>query len=351
MAVITGMRVAIAVSVAVHVALIAWVQLHPQAPSPVRHRLPPPEASPIEVKPPDPEPMVVALLDDHSVPTSTIDPTTLLHTTTKSKHHAVQSVAATTGTTGTTLIGPTTTETPHTSLMSMRHPGDDRHPLQGGGDVIASLGGVPQWGHPPTGEELDAQREADLARREAAANAELQPDGVGTKSEHKTFAMKFNGDGTVNSIKDKKNWQWQSPFHAEFDVTDAVMRSHGQDPYASYKKKVLDDTREQRYEMGKQYRTQQLAMSGRFMEKNVAWLVSRAPNKAELKEGLFELWDDCAESGSEELVAGGAAARAQLLGYIKRTFPEGSPDAFTAEELTRFNKQRKSRAEFAPYGG
>jgi hypothetical protein len=30
---------------------------------------------------------------------------------------------------------------------------------------------------------------------------------------------------------------------------------------------------------------------------------------------------------------------------------EGSADAFTAEELTRFNKQRKSRAPFAPYGG
>jgi hypothetical protein len=350
MAVITGMRVAIAVSIAVHVALIAWVQLHPQAPSPVKRSLPTPEASPIEVKP-DPEPMVVALLDDHSVPTSTIDPTTLRHSSIPSKHHAAISVASTTGT---TLVGPSTTtvETPPgTSLMSMRHPGDDKHPLQGGSDIIAALGGAPQWGYPPTGDELDDQRAADLARREAAANAELQPDGQGMKSEHKTFTIKVAPDGSIASINDKKNWQWKSPLSAEFDATDALMRSHGMDPYASYKKKILDDTREQRFEMGKQYKTQQLAMSGRYMEKNVAWLVSRAPNKSELKQGLFELWDECAESGSEELVAGGAAARAQLLGFIKRTLPATSPDAFTAEELTRFNKQRKSRAEFAPYGG
>src|SRR5690349_7277445 len=105
MAVITAMRLAIAISVAVHVALIAWVQLHPQAPSPVKRSLPTPAVT-VEVKPPDPEPMVVALLDDHSVPTSTIDPTTLRHTQIPSKQRQAVSVATTTGT---TLVGPPTT--------------------------------------------------------------------------------------------------------------------------------------------------------------------------------------------------------------------------------------------------
>ena len=163
--------------------------------------------------------------------------------------------------------------------------------------------------------------------------------------------MKFNADGTVKQVTDKPNWQWQSPFHADFDVYDAMMRKQGMDPYASYKKKVLDETREQRFEMGQKYRTEQLAQSRQLMQRNLERLLASTTDKAKIKQGLFELWDDCAETGSDELVAGGAAARAQLIGYIRAKLPRDSADAYTGEELARFNKQRKSRLEFAPYSG
>jgi hypothetical protein len=340
------MRAAIAISIAFHGALFTWLELQPEPAAPVTRPAP---AVTIEVvaPAPEPEPMTVALLDDHSV--ATVAPTKSAPGKRPNKALAV-SVSPPVA----TLVGPPTESTApqtqlptHSSLMVMRPPKIEHG---SSGSVITKLAGVPQWGHELSGVEIDAERQADVDRRDAIANAELKPDGQGMKSEHQTFKIKVAPDGTV-AIRDKKNWQQKSLFHAEFDVTDWAMRSHGIDPYAAYKKKVLDETREQRFEMGKQYRTQQLAMSGRYMQKNLERLLASTTTKAELKQGLFELWDECAESGSDELVAGGAAARAQLIGYIKTRLPAGSPDAYTAEELARMNKQRKSRLEFEPYDG
>jgi hypothetical protein len=65
------------------------------------------------------------------------------------------------------------------------------------------------------------------------------------------------------------------------------------------------------------------------------------------KAGLFELWDDCAETGGDEVVAGGTAARALVLGVIRGRL-RGS-DAYTTAELAQLNARRRSTAVFAPY--
>jgi hypothetical protein len=373
MAVITGMRVAIAISALIHVALFTWLQLQPKPSPEVRQPVNADvvvEVVDLPAAAPAPEPVEIALLDDHSVPTTASSAGPEHHTKTAPKR---QSLAVSVGPGTTTLTPPgETTSKPaeRNSLMTMRHP--EKEPLKGPtGDFFARFEqntkpltdpdakygvasrhlGAQAWIDASSGEEVAAAREEVVAMNDARSNAELEPDGTGTKSEHKTFKMKFNGDGTVKEIKDKRNWQQKSLFHAEFDVTDWAMRSQGIDPYASYKKKVLDETREQRFEMGSQYRTQQLAQSGHFMQRNLERLIATSKSKAELKKGLFELWDDCAETGSDELVAGGAAARAQLIGYIRSKLPRDSADAYTGEELARLNKQRKSRLEFAPYSG
>lgn len=172
-------------------------------------------------------------------------------------------------------------------------------------------------------------------------SGELHQDGQGAKSEHKTFNIKVAADGTVD-IHDKPNWQQKSLFSAEFDVTDALMRSHGMDPYAAYKMKVLDETREERVEMGKRYRTQQLARSREIMNKNIARLVGSTSSSDALKQGLFELWDDCAESGSDELVVAGKAAREQVIAYIRGHV------SYSPEEVAQLNKRRRSQLPFAP---
>jgi hypothetical protein len=209
--------------------------------------------------------------------------------------------------------------------------------------------GNPRWIANASPEEVTAERMRLANKRYERSTAELKPDGAGKKSEHKTFGMKVAPDGTVD-IKDKANLQRNGLLGGTFDVGDALMRQHGIDPYSSYKLKVLDDTREERYQIGKQYRTQQLAQSRQHMQKNLERLVASAPGPSALKQGLFELWDDCAESGTDELVAGGRAARSQIVGFIRTRLPPGSPDAFTPGELARMNEHRRSQATFAPYG-
>jgi hypothetical protein len=251
----------------------------------------------------------------------------------------------------------------HSALMTMRHDTPELHPSAGFWEKFAansppildqSAGGVKErlgnqrWIDNASPDELEAEREKLLAMREDADAAELKPDGAGTKSEHKTFKIKFAGDGSVKRIDDKRNWQWVKihgiPIAATFDVSDMMMRQHGIDPYASYKLKVLDETRDQRVELGKRYRTQQLAQSRQLMQKNIERLVATARDADALKQGLFELWDDCAEDGpDDELLVAARAAREQVLGYIRAHVK------LTEEELARFNKQRKSRAIFTPY--
>ena len=58
----------------------------------------------------------------------------------------------------------------------------------------------------------------------------------------------------------------------------------------------------------------------------------------ERRRTLFELWDECQESGA------GVVARAQIMGFIRRRLPGSYP----AEELRLLNSRRSSREPFAP---
>jgi hypothetical protein len=171
-------------------------------------------------------------------------------------------------------------------------------------------------------------------------SGELRPDGQGAKSEHRAFSMKVAPDGTVK-ITDEPNVKLE-PGGLSFDINDALMRREGIDPYASYKLKVLDETREERVAMGKQYRTQQLARSREIMNRNIARLVGSTTDTDALKLGLFELWDDCAEAGDDELVVAGRAAREQVIAYIRGHL------SYSADEVAQLNKRRRSHVPFAP---
>jgi hypothetical protein len=283
------------------------------------------------------------------------------HTRRGKPNHAI--VAATTTTTEIAPPPVETTPPPHSKLMTMRHPKLENGPSSEFwakfeantklSDEIATAEQHlenPRWIANATSDEVAAERGKLIEKRYEKSAAELQPNGTGTKADHHTFKTKFNGDGTVASIQDKRNLRANKiPISGEFDITDAMMRSQGIDPYASYKLKVLDETRDERVAIGKRYRTQQLAQSGQLMQKNLERLWSSTPDLAARKRGLFELWDECAESGTEELVVAGAAARAHVVGFIRSKLPAGSTEAFTHTELAHFNKQRKSHAPFAPY--
>jgi hypothetical protein len=134
-----------------------------------------------------------------------------------------------------------------------------------------------------------------------------------------------------------------------FDSTDALMRRHGQDPYASRKLKFLDSTRDERAAIGAANRRADLKQSTQLMQKSLQRLAAELPDLAARREVAFELWDDCAETGDPDLVAGGAAARALVVGYIRGHFAAGTAAAYPAAELAALNRRRRSTAPFAPY--
>jgi hypothetical protein len=134
-----------------------------------------------------------------------------------------------------------------------------------------------------------------------------------------------------------------------FDVTDAFMRRHGQDPYASKKLKFLDSTRDERVQIGQRYRQQQLAQANQIMQNNLDRMWSAVIDPMARREALFELWDECAETGTEDLVTAGRSARKLVVGFIRARVPAGSAEAYTAGELVAYNRKKQSKATFAPY--
>lgn len=206
----------------------------------------------------------------------------------------------------------------------------------------ARLGNA-KWVQNATPDELTAARWDRAAARQAKKEVELVEQKDGTYTSNKTtFTAKVNRDGTVD-IEDKPNWQQKSLFRAEFDVTDAFMRRHGNDPYASEKRKYLDRTRDQRVEIGKRYRAEQLASSARLMANNLARLWAATSDPQKRKDELFALWDECAETGDAELVAGGVEARRLLVNWVHAKGVQFSP-----AELTAFNARKHSKSTFAP---
>lgn len=301
----------LAISAAVHVGVILWISEQPHEDRRVPFALP---TLPV-IPPKDPEPTIVVLLDDHT---------------------AVATAGHTRG--GVGRIGKS-----HAVVVSTQATGEGSSEVKPGSSPLMSMrgNGRPSLEHGPSGEFMSTfLANSKPLPAPIEKSGELHPDGQGTKSEHRAFSMKVAPDGTVK-ITDGPNIKLEGG-HVSFDINDALMRRQGIDPYSSYKLKVLDETREERVAMGKQYRTQQLARSREIMNKNIARLVGSTTNTDVLKQGLFELWDDCAESGDAELVVAGRAAREQVIAYI-RGHVSYSPD-----EVAQLNKRRRSHVPFAP---
>jgi hypothetical protein len=135
-----------------------------------------------------------------------------------------------------------------------------------------------------------------------------------------------------------------------FDLTDAAMRWMGDDPYNAKKLAFLDRTREERAEIGRKHRNDQLERAEAYILDHAAKLWARDDfTPAEKRELLFELWDECAETGDTKQVDAGNRARAALMRFIEVKLPAGSDDAFSADEIEALDRRRHSEAHFAPY--
>jgi hypothetical protein len=135
----------------------------------------------------------------------------------------------------------------------------------------------------------------------------------------------------------------------KLEITDWLMRRHGIDPYASKKLAMLDATRDERVQIGNRHRAEQLKHGAQIMKRNLDGLWAATQDPLARKQALFEMWDECAETGDPDLVEAGQAARRMVIGIIRARLPAGSPGAFTAAELEAVARTKRSKAAFAPY--
>jgi hypothetical protein len=138
-----------------------------------------------------------------------------------------------------------------------------------------------------------------------------------------------------------------------FDLNDLAFRAAGVDPYRTQKQRLADETREDRICLANEDRLDRKRIALGQLRQQLDAIVRRPEGDAqsweERRRLVFELWDDCVEGGSEAERALAAAFRAAIIGYVRRELPQGSPHAFTPEELATLNRRRSTRERFDPY--
>ncbi len=135
-----------------------------------------------------------------------------------------------------------------------------------------------------------------------------------------------------------------------FDLNDALERLAGNDPYLLRKLRLLDRTRAERIRLAETYRRQDLQAAVAALEESLTTLWSyRDWSPQRRRRALFQLWDECAEEGTEAMRSAGRIARAKVIAFIRRHLPKGSAAGYLPAELESLNQQRESRARFEPY--
>lgn len=135
----------------------------------------------------------------------------------------------------------------------------------------------------------------------------------------------------------------------QIEMTDMAMRAAGQDPYAARKMELLDRTRDERMQIATRENRERLRESLQRTWADLGRLWRGPGSAAEKRRLLFQLWDECAESGSDEVVDTARAVRGQIIAFVRRHLPAGSRLGYSAAELARHNRSRSSKARFDPY--
>ena len=127
------------------------------------------------------------------------------------------------------------------------------------------------------------------------------------------------------------------------DLSDAIMRAFGQDPYRAAKVRFLAATFDLRMKLAAAVRRDDLRRSLGELPEALAslWGDSRYSG-AERRRILFELWRE-ADSTPE-----GVRAAQAIEAFIAHQLPCGSPDSYTAAELQAYQMSESGRV-FSPY--
>jgi hypothetical protein len=174
----------------------------------------------------------------------------------------------------------------------------------------------------------------------------LKRESDGWHYDGPSFSAKIGTDGVVSfddhSIRDFKG------LSGGFDVTDMLMRGRKQDPYRYEKEKFMETTAKMRADLQTKARKAQLESSLAYLPTYLEELW-RDPNRPvrERRRLLYAMWREAAGT-DDEVGAAGRKARTTIEAFVRERLPEGSEDAFTDEELRRYNA-RGGSMRFDPY--
>jgi hypothetical protein len=128
------------------------------------------------------------------------------------------------------------------------------------------------------------------------------------------------------------------------DITDAILRALGQDPYRVQKARFLAATFEVRMKLAAAAQKEDVFTSLDRLPAALADLWRDARYSVhERRQVLFELWREADKPPD------GPQARIIIVAFIRRELPCGSPDAYTAAELQN-NRSDATGQRFSPYG-
>jgi hypothetical protein len=181
----------------------------------------------------------------------------------------------------------------------------------------------------------------DYATRRPPPELRARADGGYSFSGH-VFDAVIRPDGEVE-FEDRPPVSVEGFGQFGFDVTDALQRGAGNDPYRAEREWFMNETEEIRERLAARatQRVAREALAGLEDRLRRVWTSDRSVR--DRKRALFEMWDECAEDET------GAEARTRILAFIRREVAQGSTDEYSTDELARLNRDRTSQARFDPY--
>jgi hypothetical protein len=205
--------------------------------------------------------------------------------------------------------------------------------------------------HGPTAEEAVRQTQEYLGAA-ASAKAYLshtrphvvhRPDGTYHYAGH-AFEAVIQPDGSV-TFSDRPGVQFEGlSTSGSFDLTDAIMGSAGQDPYAAEREWFMDETETIRERLEDEARASAVTTSLRRLRGRLRSIwQDETETPSHRRRMIFDLWDESSENDD------GTAARQAVIDFVRETLPQGGPDAYPSDELARLNASRESTLRFNPY--
>lgn len=134
------------------------------------------------------------------------------------------------------------------------------------------------------------------------------------------------------------------------DITELVMRLRGDPLYDPEKRKYLKNTKVIREAKAQDFKRENLTQSLSDLGNRLTALwFDDTLSVTTKKQRLFDMWEECAEEGSEAVLMMSEIVRTSIKSFIRQNMPKSTELAYTDEDLMRLNKNRKSKAEFNPY--